>query len=237
MTQTARVGEHPAEHLMLEWEPPDGADEHAIATEMVTALFLFAGSWLEPLAMQMRVACYDREIFTEGKTKLESPDHLLVRDPRLPAVWIRPTYRQTVESIVRSITSESVQSWVEQALAQSCGDAERFATSLRELELRASQVSLPRSWIGDDGLAVDCYAGSVRVPVDVRGNTAWVAAPPEPWHLDQPFEVTVTNLDLWLRFAISVYWSPWVGEYARPGSPLADGIARLAARGWSLASD
>lgn len=239
MTQTVRAEERPIERLRLEWEAPDEADERAIAAESVSALLAFAGPWLEPLAIEARVGCYDREILTEGKARPESPFHLLVVEPRPAEVQIKPMY-PSVESPATALSSHEVQSSIERALSQSCGDDERHQTSLRELDIRASRTRLPAGWTGEnpaaESLAVECYAGTIAIPLERRDGSAWLAAPPAGYGLQQPVELSVENRDGYLRLAIDIYWSPWAGELDRPSSPLAEAVARLAARGWQPAS-
>lgn len=235
MTKTARAYERPAKHLRLEWEPAEEDGEPVIAAEAVAALFSFANSWLEPLATELRVGCYDPEIFTEGTALPPQPFHLLVREPMPSDVEIGPWYR-SLESHVPSLTSASVQSWVNRARAQSCGENARLEISLRELGVRASSVLLPVGW-EDDVLFLECYAGTVRIPIERRGGTAWIPAPPKRYGLDQPVTLSISNYDGWVAFDIDVYWSPWVEELDRPESPLTMAIARLAARGWHPSSD
>jgi hypothetical protein len=234
MSQTVRAEERPIERLRLEWEAPEEADERVIAGESVSSLFAFSGTWLEPLAIEARVGCYDREILTEGKTRPQSPFHLLVAEPRPAGVRIKPIY-PSVESHAPSLSSNEVYSRLERALSQSCGDDERYQTSLRELVVRASRTSLPAAWTGET-LAVECYAGTIGIPLERRSGSAWLAAPPAGYGLQQPVEISIENRDGYLRLAIDIYWSPWAGEFNRPNSPLAEAIARLAARGWQPAS-
>lgn len=234
MTQTVKAEERPIVQLRLEWEAPEEADERAIAGESVSALLAFASTWLEPLAIEARVGCYDREILTEGKARPELPFHLLVAEPRPTEVRIKPVY-QSVESHAPTLSIYEVQSTVERALSQSCGDDERYQTSLRELVVRASRTRLPAGWTGES-LAVECYAGTIAIPLEQRNGGAWLAAPPVGYGLQQPVELSVENRDGYLRLAIDIHWSPWAGEADRPNSPLAEAIARLAARGWQRAS-
>ena len=234
MTQTVRSEERPIERLRLEWEAPEHADERATAGESVGALFAFAGAWLEPLAIEARVGCYNRETFSEGKPPPASPFHLLVAEPRPAEVRIQPAYASAASHAI-VLSSDAVQSTLERALSQSCGDDERCQTSLRELDVRASRTRLPQGWTGES-LAVECYAGTVAIPLERRNGAAWLAAPPAAYGLQQPVAVSVENWDGYLRFAINIYWSPWAGELDRPDSPLAEAVARLAARGWQPAS-
>jgi hypothetical protein len=126
---------------------------------------------------------------------------------------------------------------MDRTLAQSCDDGARCETSLRELDVLASQVLLPAGWTDGDKLPLECYAGTARIPVERRGDVAWVAAPPVRYGVRQPLAISIQNYDGWLWFSINIYWSPWVEELDRPESPLAQGVARLAARGWHPSSD
>lgn len=235
MTPTARAEERPIERLRLEWEAPDGADERAVAAEAIAALFSVAGAWLDPLAIELRVGCYDREIFTEGKLRPDQPFQLLVHEPRPAEVRIKPIY-DSVESRVPALSSHEVASWIERALSQSCGDDERYQMSLRELDVLASRVRLPGNE-ASDRLVLDCYAGTVAIPMERRDGVAWVTAPPAGYGVQQPVELSLENRDGYLRFAIDIYWSPWVGEIDRPGSALAEAVARLTKRGWQPVSE
>ena len=210
MTRTARAEERTLERLRLEWEASAEADERSIATEAIAALLSFANTWLEPLAIEARVGCYDREIFTEGDTSPTNPFHILAAEPKPAAVRITPVY-YSVESYAPALSSREVQSWVERALSQSCGEGDRFQISLRGLDVRASRTCVPAGWAGDS-LAVECYAGTIAIPLEARDGAVWVAAPPATYGLRQPVELSVENRDGYLRFAIDIYWSPWVGE-------------------------
>lgn len=234
--QTARSWEGAAQHLTLEMELAEEARPSGVASEMVSAVFAFTGSWLEPLAIELRVGCYDGELFTEGAIRPPHPFHLLVREPRMAEVRVDPIYRAQ-ETNVSSVTCDAVRSWVDRALAQSCGDGARFETSLRELAVRASLVPLSPGWAVGDEMLLDCHAGTVRIPLERRGAAAWVPAPPVLHGIRQPVAISIENMDGWLRFSIDVYWSPWVEELERPESPLAQAIARLAARGWEPSSE
>jgi hypothetical protein len=234
MTQTVRAEERPIERLRLEWDAPEEVDERAIAGESISALLAFTSTWLEPLAIEARVGCYDREILTEGRARPELPFHLLVAEQRPAEVNIKPLY-QSIEFYAPVLSSHAVLSAVERALSQSCGDDDRYQTSLRELLVRASCTRLPAGWTGES-LPVECYAGTIAIPLERRNGGAWLAAPPVGYGLQQPVELLVENWDGYLRLAIDIHWSPWAGEFDRPTSPLAEAIARLAARGWQPAS-
>jgi hypothetical protein len=235
-TSTARTGDGTAEHLAFEWMVPDGADERESAREVVDALFTVSEGWIEVLGLELRLACYDRETLGEVDVDPPRPHHLLVRDPRAADVSIESTYR-TIESKLPAIGRESVVAFVEQVLPQACGDAIRHMTGVADLVVRASRIPLPRDWAGSDVLPLDCYAGTIVIPVEHRAGQDWVAAPPARYLLHQPVALSVMNAVGCYRLAIDVYWSPWVGEIVRPGSPLAEGIARLERRGWFRTSE
>jgi hypothetical protein len=236
--KTALTGEAPAEHLALEWMSPEGADELSNARAALDAFFSVAEGSLEILALEVRVGCYDRETHSHTSIDREPPrpHHLLILEPRPTAVRISPIYR-VLETSRSIIDRESVSAFADHILAQSCGETSRYETSLCELIVLASRTSLPQLWAATSALVLECYAGTVEIPIEYRNGAGWISTPPVEYLVPQPVGVSLLNADDLLRLTIDVYWSPWIGELARSGSPLADAVARLEARGWRRSSD
>lgn len=230
---TAPTGDGPAEALSLEWMVPEDADELSNAREAVEALFAVAEGWTEMLGLELRASCVDRESFIQRSDVLPPrPCHLLVREPRPCAVSLDPTYR-TIETGLTAIEREAVAAFVRQVLSQSCGDSTRYETCLGGMEVLASRTLVPAGWAEGDASSLDCYAGTVAIPIEHQDGRAWTCAPPSRHKVPQPVGLSVTNAEDRFRLSIDVYWSPWVGELERAGSPLFEGIARLESRGWS----
>ncbi|MEQ1737421.1 MAG: hypothetical protein ABL886_13580 [Rhodoglobus sp.] len=231
------VGERPVKAVRWEWSAPDEATERDSTIEMVAALSAFVGTWIDPLVIEANVGCYDREIFTEGKTEPAQRFQLLARETLPPEIEVRPSYVGSVESRAPSLSPDVVARWIDAAVAQPCGDPARFETSLRQLDLTIPRVPAPSDWAGVDVLTVECYAGAVEVPLSPSGAITWVGAPPIRFGLHPPFTVTIQNDDGACRFGLDIYWTPWVGELTRPESPMAQAVTRLVARGWEVAAD
>lgn len=226
----AKTGELPTKTIILKWEPTGESDERASAGEMISALFDLIDGWLEPLAIETYAGCYDRAIFTEGSVHLPQPYHLLIREP-LPDVCITPLHYRASEERRDLLVQETVSSWINELLAQSCGDPERYETSLRGLWVQASNVRAPRKSLLKDLMVLDYATGRTEVPIERRGDTGWISGPRADL-VPQPVAIDIANLDGWLRLAIEVFWSPWLAELNDAGGMLQQGIGRLFARGW-----
>ncbi len=110
--KTASAGDGPALHLALEWDFPEGGDQRSNAREAVDALFAVAEGWIEVLGLELRLGCYDRETLGEADVDPLRPYHLLVREPRVADVQVRPTYR-ALESGLAAIERQGVAAFVD----------------------------------------------------------------------------------------------------------------------------
>ncbi|MEQ1737419.1 MAG: hypothetical protein ABL886_13570 [Rhodoglobus sp.] len=226
------AGEHTLDYVGLERTSLAEEDEREVAQEIVAALADFADGWFRPLALELRLAGCHRETLAETDGPAEPYQSLRV-EPRPDDVEIRPIYR-VIETTAPTLSAPVIAAWLDRCLAQSCPDP-ASETSLGSLYVHASQVAIPGGWPGDV-VPLDSTVGQIAVPVAHRGGGAWIDAP--PGHLlKQPIAVSISNALGWARFNIQIHWTPWVGELARPESPLAQAVARLVARGWQLATD
>lgn len=197
MTKTARTSDHRAEHpVWYEWLASPETDERAVAMEMIAALQAFFGSWFEPLAIEVGLGCYDREIVDRPPYPPSPPGpyQILVSEQTPAVVEVDPIYR-AVETRVPLLSGDAVWSWIERGLAQSCGDPARYQTSLRNVYVRASRVALPPGWGADGVLPLECYAGTITIPIETRDDGPWVAALPVRHGLHQPIDITIENAD------------------------------------------
>lgn len=232
----AITGEGPAEHLWLEWHAPEGSDQRANGTEAVDALFALVDGWMEILALEVRLGCYDRDIYTEAlDQRLPRPHHRVVLEPRPAEVSVEPMFR-AIETPVAAINRAATHAWLEENLAQPCGDRDRFEPSLRNIYILASLTALPPDWSDRETLALECSSGSATIPVRHHAGNDWIAAPPSRPVVHQPVVISLASDDDALNLTIEVYWSPWVGQLAIPESPISCGVARLEERGWYRAA-
>jgi len=235
--KTATTGDYSKEYHRLEWPSPEGANQRVDADAAIDALFTLIDGWLEILALEVRVGCYDRETYTEAsELRPPQPYHLLVHEPRPSGVSIDRMYR-SVESPQVEVTRVVAGLWLDKILSQSCGDTGRYETSLREIDILASRTALPSGWSGEETLALECYAGTVTIPVQRGEGGGVVMAPPAGYVVRQPVVISIENDDGALYLTVEVYWSPWVGELMRSGGSLAKGVALLESRGWRQSSD
>lgn len=226
-----RVGERPLKSVWLRWDAAEEQQEREVAAEMVAALATVVDGWLEPFSIEARVGCYDRERFTEAAGRPAQPFHILVREPLPDEVSIRPTYR-AIEQRAPRLSQKVIDRWLAPVLAQPCGEPARFEPSLRELLLHELRVPAPVPLASAGVLALDCYAGTITIPLERDDGRVWISIPPARLGLPPPLTFTVENLDGGCQLSIDLYWSPWLDELTRPDSPLTRAIARLEARGW-----
>jgi hypothetical protein len=226
------TAEHILDYAGLERTSLVSEDERTVAHEIVGALAAFAGEWFQPLALEIRMAGCHRETLVETDGPAE-PYQCLRVEPPPRDVEIRPIYR-AIESTAPMLSRSVIARWLDGCLAQPCPDP-ASETSLGSLYVHASRVAIPSGWSGAQ-LPLDTNLGLLTVAVEHRDDGAWIDTP--PGHLlKQPIFVSISNAGGWARFNIQVHWTPWVGELARPESPLAQAVARLVARGWQIAAD
>ena len=236
-TAIAYAGDHAVERLRLEWTAPDDSSQREIADEAIAAVAAFSGSWVDALALEARMGCYDREILTETSSAPPNEFRGLRCEP-FPRDLEPRRYQHVSEELqeqVSRMSPDAIRAWIDRALARPCGPADRFETSLRNLYVQAARLVLPPHWATGTALALECYTGTIAVPIEQRSGLAWIAAPMAGYGLHMPLELHMDNVDDGLGFEIQIYWTPWVGELERPESALAQAVARLVVRGWQIA--
>lgn len=213
-------------HIRWTWETSENANERAIMTEAVTALFALADGWLDVVAVEIRLGIYDSETFTEASTRPPAPFHLLRADSAVN-VRVEPTYR-SIESRTSVLDAASTTAWIDRHLADSSVADARYAPSLRELLVAGSRTRLPDAGTSE-ALRVSCYAGEIEVPID----HCWVTAPRNPPGVPDPVSLRITNFDGQLRLILEVFWSAWADDPERP-APTRRGRSRLHDRNWRV---
>ena len=229
----ARTGELPAETVILEWEPTGDSSQSFYAEEMVAALYGLTSGWLEPLAVEVAMGCYDRELLAEGVVQLPQAFHCIVKRER-PTVRIDTSHHST-EQQDDVLARENVVAWIRELLGQSCGGA-RYETSLRRMHVRASSIKLPPGTPGTatpGSMLLEYNLGRSEIPIDNHIDGGWISGPPAHTEAPQPVLIELTNLDGWLRLTIKVYWSPWLDELTSSGM-IHEGVEHLHARGWRV---
>jgi hypothetical protein len=219
------ASESPQTHIRWSYEAPENADEQAVASEAVAALFALADGWLDIVALEIRIGLYDHDTLTEASLRPSAPFHLLRRDSDSD-VRVDPTYRPIESRSSVQDTSATI-AWLGGTFSEVHCDA-RHEPSLRELSIAGSRARLPAPTPAET-LTVRCYAGEIEVPVD----HGWVHAPTVPDGVPDPVSVRITNLDGALRLVLEVFWSPWADAPERPQA-LRDGVLRLRDRGWRV---
>ena len=228
----ARTNDVWIESHLWRWMQPEEADQRAIAGEAAAGLFAFLAGWIEPIALEARIACYDPEILGEALDAAPpgAPHLMLVRDPVPPGVAAEGAYVDPVVSRVLRVDAPQVDLWLAQALEPPCGAG--LETCLAELVVRSLAVALPPAWREVDPLLLDDPVNRLSVPILRHHGAARVAGPPAGRNLYPPLAIALSNQDRELHLRVQVYWSPWEGEAARPDSDLARAAARLESRGW-----
>ena len=228
----ATTGELPTESISLTWEPDTDCSQRGYSEEMAGAMFAFAAGWLEPLAIEMMVGCYDRDILTESATQPAQAYHLL-RTEAPTDVDASPAYRSALVQPHQELTHQTVMSSLGVMLSQSCGDAAKYETSLRRVWLNASRVRLALA-ASELSVALTHSTGESAIRIEHRSDGQWIAGPQVQSGAPQPIGIDITNCDDTLRFAIDVFWSPWVAGSGAQAPLLQEAVSRLLARGWKL---
>jgi hypothetical protein len=230
---------HDEPHLSirLRYEAGEGEGQVELAEQATIAIDALAAGWLEPLAWELYVGCLDVELMHAAMKRDPPQPFWLLRKERIPAgTEIRPIYGDHTVVTEPALSSERIHAWVVRALAQPCADAPRFIPYWDGFDTLAMRARLPDAMCpkGDECLRMDCYAGTITVPLDRRDDQVWVSGPPEEYLIGPPVSLTADNLyDMVIKLELAVYWSPWIRDPA--GRAMVDAaVDRVLAlgRGW-----
>lgn len=229
----AYVGDEPIETIWREWVAPAHATERALARAAGEALLAFCDGWLEPLVVEAVVGCFDHERLHIPADALPPKPHWLVhKDSLPPGVKLYHLYADPERTSLPQIDRDPLVSWLEHVLEQRCPDPTTMEPTLMDLVVPTCRVKLPPSFARIDFLALDCYAGTVEVPVEAEDGAVWIAGPRAGYAMHPPLSVTVGNDNGALILNAKLYWSPWRGEMERTGSDLSEAVHRFEQRDW-----
>lgn len=233
--------EEPHWSIRLQRESEEGATEQQVAEEMLTAMEVLSAGWLEPLAMHLSVGCYDTEAFyAPSDCRPPQPQWFRRKATISPSVKARPIYVDPIIDTVPEFTSEGTGAWIAHALMQECPNTPRFIPSWRELWWPAVRVRLPESSRGPqrDALQVNCYAGTLSVPLEKANDATWASGPLQDYVIGPPAKLVAYNEDGVIAVQLRTYWSLWIDDPA--GRALVDAaVDRVLAlgRGWRRSED
>jgi hypothetical protein len=218
MSTSIVAHEEPHLSIRLRYEAGEGEGHLALAEQAIVAIDVLADGWLEPLAWEMYVGCFDAELMdTPMKPKPPQPFWLLRRE-RIPAdIEIRPMYGDHTVVSEPVLPFERIRAWAAQALAQTCAGAPRFVPFWASVDTLAMRARLPASVANaaDDSLRMRCYAGSIAIPLERHDDQVWVSGPPERYLIGPPVNLTASNLyGMVIHLDLAVYWTPWIRDPA-----------------------
>lgn len=233
--------EEPHLTIRLKYEADEGEGQLELANQVITAVDALAADWLEPLAWDMYLGCLDAELMDTPMHSKPPQPYWLLRKEQIPAgVEVRPIHSDHIICCEPVLLSEPIRAWAARALAQTCADAPHsipYWVGLDTLAIRARLPVLVDS-AAHERLRVDCYAGTITIPVDCIDNQFWVSGPPEKHVIGPPVRLTASNLyGMVVDLDLAIYWSPWLNQ---PGRALVDAaVERVLAlgRGWRRSED
>lgn len=210
--------EEPHWSVRLERDVAENEGQEAIAQETLVAVLALAGDWWEPLVWELSVACYDTETLHAVPGCVPPRPHWLLRKERIPpGIRADDVLADPMIATTPEMTLERMSGWLREALAQECTNGPRLVPSWVELWSLAARVRLPDSLrvTGHGSLAVDCYAGTVSMPLEHLDGEAWVSGPLDAYVIGAPVELIIRNEDeLALAMELRVYWSLWIDDPA-----------------------
>lgn len=223
-----RESEAPLRSWRLAVEAPDAlGDPLAMCRPGIEAMFRLAAGLLEPLAVRVELAWFDRE---DG-SRAGYPPHMewqLIRRDLASRPWPVPATREEVDDIDRAAVERLVVSACDQI-----GGDQLFAcpawiafspVTVRLLDPLGSDVS---------ELVLGRKEGPAALPVERRAGALWVSGPQDGF-VTPPVMTRLLVDPYQLRLEVGAHWTPW-SEEGRPGTAAVEAaVAHVAASGWEL---
>lgn len=229
---------HEEEHWSLGVERESGEDEteQELIGHVLEAVDVLGAGWLEPLAWHLSIGCYDTEtLYSPSGCRPPKPQWFLRKDMIPPGVEAKHVYAEPLVDTVPEFTRERTHAWIAHALEQECSTPARFIPSWRELWWPSVRIKLPDPprMLDRDHLQVDCYAGTVSVPLERSADGLWVSGPLERYVIGPPAALTVYNEDGIIAIYLRLYWNLWIDDPAgRDQVEAAVGRVLALGRGW-----
>jgi hypothetical protein len=230
--------DEPCLSLRLVYTADEGEGPAALAEQAITAIDALAADWLDPLAWEMYLECLDIELANIPEECGPPQPYWLLRKERIPdGVDVDPTYGNHTVVTEPVLSSDRLQAWVARALAQTCEGAPRFIPCWGRFDTLAIRTRLPDAMrcTGDESLSVNCYAGTVAIPLD----QLWVSGPPQQYLIAPPVKLIARNIyGNYINLDLAAYWSLWINHPAGRAQVEAavDRVLSLD-RGWQRSED
>jgi hypothetical protein len=234
--------EEPPWAIRLEREVPSEDEVEAqTLDETLLAVEALTEGWVEPLALHLSVGCFDTEALHAPVACRPPQPEWFLRKQELPSgVEARHMYKDPVIDTADALSKESVRTWVARALRQDCPNAPRFIPSWRGLWWPAVRTRMSESLrLGEhEVLRVDCYAGTLSVPLERGAEGAWISGPLLHYVIGPPVDLAAINCDGLVTIDLNVYWTLWIDEPAGRAQVEAavDRVLALG-RGWQRSDD
>lgn len=232
--------DEPCLSIRLEYMAGEGEGQDTLAEQAIAAIDVVTAGWLAPLAWEMYVGCLDTELMHAAVAcELPQPYWLLCRERVPPGIDVDPVYDKHMVATETELSPDRLRPWITQALAQTCGHAPRFVPywdSFHTLAMRArlpEAVSSPRQ----ETLRMECYAGTIIMPIDRIDGQGWVSGPPEQHFIGPPLKLTASNMHgMYINLDLAIYWDLWTRDPAGRAQVEA-AVERVLAlgRGWQRA--
>ena len=217
--------------IRLEAPVEADAPPAAVFDRMLQVVEALAGA-CEPLALTLLLGCR-----IPGVPVLEHEP-----EPRLPA-WQLVEAGLPPEMVIRppdvadarceeapALSADSARAWAARALAQ---DPPAPGLEVTPASLRVSYTrSRASDAVGDTYTVLD-GGDRIGLPVERRGDDAWVLAPAHDLLMQPPVSWWVARDDE-LYAELWVNWSPWLDPQRPEGAGVRRAVERLQASGWTL---
>lgn len=211
-------------------------DASAAADLALDGLFELAHETLDPLTVELHLACCDS---ATGVVVDEPPNpyrQLELQD--LPAsIESRPA-RVSGFQTVPALDPATIQHWLSEQMLFEC----EFSDSRpgwREIAFNAVRARLPKDLIkpGHDSITLVANRGAMQYPVSSDDRGHWAAGPLETDPNTTPLHLSVAQESGLLTIFLTIGWSLWTGaDEVSASARFQESLNRLAAKGWSVRS-
>jgi hypothetical protein len=209
-------------------------EEVDAARSVVAALDALAPV-IRPLAIDLEIACCDRELYlADWCVAPELPYWQLRAAAPPPDVIVASRHSGAVTREATELTADQILSWIGEALGQRCPLPDTHTLCITGLAVTAccAWLAAASDAPAESVLPVVWDNGILEPPVVRDAIGAWVAGPVPPLPSQPPVEVSISKEGGEAVLHVTTHWSLWTAAGHDPAGRLRQAFGKIVAQGW-----